>query len=152
MLGQTKPPPSPSRLQWMRFTLNRLAGMENFHVDHVRTSPARTKHQAYRGLQISQSQEAVVCAVQKTLGPASSGGAVSERRDCYCLRRLIVGTPLWDVDGVRAMGTEVSLEWWLRERKPGHRWMIMHHRLPPPSPLLFPQDLMRGLMRISGVS
>lgn len=101
---------TPQRQRWLRYTLNRLAGTAGFHVQHCARRVPQTK-MVYVGLRCSHQQEDVVDAVLPVVG------ADNNDRPRYCLRRFLVGYPLWDVEGLRAV-TEEDVRWWLRERRP----------------------------------
>lgn len=97
-------PPPAHLLRWVRYTLNRLAASESAGRFRVQL---RTRV-AYLPLRLSAHQEhGVVTALAPPL----------TERQRYCLRRFVVGFPLWDVAAARAVTAE-DVDWWCTVRAP----------------------------------
>lgn len=109
----------------MRYALNRLgaACTVGFHVQHqtrwhpsiARMLPGSMQRSSvvsdapsepYIGIRLPQHLEALV----ESLCPTGE-------RERYCLRRFVVGMPVWDLPSMHSL-TPDDVEWWFRVRRP----------------------------------
>ncbi len=123
MWSQKKKDLPAKRQRWMRYALNRLgaANTVGFHVQHetrwhssvsrklpgsLGRSSSDAPKEPYIGIRLPQHLEALV----DSMCPPGE-------RERYCLRRFVVGMPVWDLSSVRSL-TPDDVEWWFRVRRP----------------------------------